>query len=224
MRGTRIALFAAGAAVALPVSAPAATGDAVVATARVHSLPVYRYEHSAHAFAHLRHPTPIGAPLVFLVRREGGERVRVYLPLRPNGSSGWVRRRDVSLAVNLFRVRVNRRLHRITVWRGTRTLLHERVGVGRTVTPTPSGTYFITELLKQPDPSGPYGPYAFGLSAHSNALHTFAGGDGAIGIHGTNEPNRLGTDVSHGCIRVRNATIVRLARILPLGTPVLIVS
>jgi lipoprotein-anchoring transpeptidase ErfK/SrfK len=91
------------------------------------------------------------------------------------------------------------------------------------VTPTPSGRYYITELLRQPDPTGLYGPYAFGLSAHSTVLHEFAGRDGILGIHGTNYPRGIGTDVSHGCIRVSNAAITRLARILPLGTPVLIV-
>ena len=86
--------------------------------------------------------------------------------------------------------------------------------------PTPIGIYYIKELLKQPDPSGPYGPYAFALSAYSNVLYSFGGGAGEIGIHGTNEPAALGSDVSHGCIRISNAAIARLARMLPLGTPV----
>ena len=109
----------------------------------------------------------------------------------------------------------------MTVWRDARLMERDPVGVGRrAVTPTPFGLYYITELLKQPNPSGIYGPYAFGLSAHSNVLHEFAGGDGEIGIHGTNEPWAVGTDVSHGCIRVYNRVITRLASKLPLGTPV----
>jgi lipoprotein-anchoring transpeptidase ErfK/SrfK len=86
--------------------------------------------------------------------------------------------------------------------------------------PTPIGVYYLAELLKQPDPWGAYGPYAFGLSAHSNVLYNFGGGAGEIGIHGTNEPGALGRDVSHGCIRISNAGITKLARMLPLGTPV----
>ena len=39
-------------------------------------------------------------------------------------------------------------------------------------------------------------------------------------IHGTNKPDGVGRNVSHGCIRVRNRVIERLAAILPLGTPV----
>jgi lipoprotein-anchoring transpeptidase ErfK/SrfK len=88
------------------------------------------------------------------------------------------------------------------------------------VTPTPAGLYYITELLKQPNPLGTYGPYAFGLSAHSNVLHEFAGRDGILGIHGTDFPNGIGTDVSHGCIRLSNRAITKLARLLPIGTPV----
>jgi L,D-transpeptidase catalytic domain len=84
----------------------------------------------------------------------------------------------------------------------------------------PTGTYFTVELLKQSDPRGPSGPYAFGLSACSNVLYSFGGGAGAIGLHGTDEPGKLGTDVSHGCIRVSDSVITRLAGVLPLETPV----
>ena len=84
----------------------------------------------------------------------------------------------------------------------------------------PTGTYIIVELLKQSDPRGPYGPYAFGLSAFSQVLYSFGGGPGAIGLHGTDEPGKLGTDVSHGCIRVSKS--VRVAGVIPLGTPVII--
>jgi lipoprotein-anchoring transpeptidase ErfK/SrfK len=76
--------------------------------------------------------------------------------------------------------------------------------------------------LKQSDPTGPYGQYAFGLSAFSNVLCHFGGGPREIGLHGTDEPQLLGTSMSHGCIRVNNSIIGRLAGILPLGTPVVI--
>jgi lipoprotein-anchoring transpeptidase ErfK/SrfK len=98
------------------------------------------------------------------------------------------------------------------------------VGVGRAVTPTPSGLYYVAELLRQPDPHGLYGPWAFALSAHSRVLSHFGGGDGQVGIHGTNEPSGIGHTVSHGCLRVSNRAIERLAAILPLGTPVRIVG
>jgi lipoprotein-anchoring transpeptidase ErfK/SrfK len=61
------------------------------------------------------------------------------------------------------------------------------------------------------------------LSAYSDVLYSFGGGPGQIGLHGTNEPSALGTNVSHGCIRISNVAITQLARILPLGTPVQII-
>ena len=55
-------------------------------------------------------------------------------------------------------------------------------------------------------------------------LKDFAGGDGVIGLHGTNDPSSVGKDVSHGCIRLRNQDILQLVKILPLGTPVRILA
>ena len=63
-----------------------------------------------------------------------------------------------------------------------------------------------------------YGPIAFGTSARSASLTDWPAG-GFIGIHGTNRPDRLPGAVSHGCIRLRNAAIRRLARLMPIGTP-----
>ena len=78
--------------------------------------------------------------------------------------------------------------------------------------------------MRPPDPKGPYGPYAFGLSGFSEVIHHFNGGDGVIGLHGTNQPAAVGHDVSHGCIRMRNSDISYLARLLPLGTPIRILA
>ncbi len=92
--------------------------------------------------------------------------------------------------------------------------------MGKSTTPTPPGEYYLTELIRPSNPDGVYGPYAFGLSAFSETLKSFAGGPGQLGLHGTNEPDKVGTDVSHGCIRLTNDVISKLARTLPLGTPV----
>jgi lipoprotein-anchoring transpeptidase ErfK/SrfK len=194
----------------------------VVATAKARSVPVYRRAGSHSPLRRLRNPNASGAPLTFLVKRSAHGWIQVYLPVRPNGSTGWVRRRDVRLADDPFRVRIDLRERRITVWKARRVVVRAPIGVGRAVTPTPSGLYFITELLKQPNPHGVYGPYAFGLSAHSNVLHEFAGGNGQIGLHGTDYAAGIGKNVSHGCIRMSNRVITKLARMLPLGTPVTI--
>jgi lipoprotein-anchoring transpeptidase ErfK/SrfK len=213
------ALPRAGLAPSIRLGAPAS----LVANVNGRVAVVYRRPGATRRWRSLANPTADGTPLVFLVRARRAGWVEVRLPVRPNGSTGWIREDSVRLAENDFRVRVVLRSHRLTVWRGGRVVQRERVGVGRAATPTPAGTYYVTELLRQPDPRGPYGPYALGISAYSPVLTSFGGGRGEVGIHGTNAPRGIGHDISHGCIRLRNAAIARLARMLPLGTPVTIV-
>ena len=167
-------------------------------------------------------PNPIesGAPLTFLVTEVQPLWLRVLLPLRPNGSQGWIKRSEVTLASHRYRIKVELAAHRLTVTEGDATILETPVGVGTKDTPTPGGLYYTKELLQPPDQNGAYGHFTYGLSGFSNVLTNFAGGDGVIGIHGTNDPSTIGKDVSHGCLRISNAAIDMLAKRLPLGVPV----
>jgi hypothetical protein len=193
---------------------------AVVANVEGHQALVYSAPDGRRPWRRYSNPTPQRTPLVFLVRARTGAWLRVMLPSRPNGSEGWLRAADAELRTDPYTVLVDRRAHRIVVRRAGAVVLRAAVGVGRAATPTPTGLYYVTELLRQPDPRGLYGPWAFALSAHSPVLSHFGGGDGQVGIHGTDEPSGIGHIVSHGCIRVRNSVIDRLAAVLPLGTPV----
>lgn len=195
-------------------------GSRLVATGTTRRIGLYKRSNATKAFTFVRNPNVMGAPAVFLVDEAAGSRFKVKLPIRPNGSTAWIRAVDVKVSTVAYRVTVDLPRRRLTVWRGRRVLQRTPIGVGKTLTPTPSGVYYITALLKQPNPTGAYGPYAFGLSAHSNVLRTFAGGNGRIGLHGTNAPSGIGGNVSHGCVRMPNSVIRRLARLLPLGTPV----
>jgi lipoprotein-anchoring transpeptidase ErfK/SrfK len=172
----------------------------------------------------LNSPGGSGEPLVFLVSdlALAPYWVRVYLPMRPNESQAWIHRSSVQLFSDNYLVQVQVSSHRLTVFDAGRPIIIAPVGIGRSVLPTPTGTYYIVDLLRQPDPNGEYGPFAFGLSAFSDVLQSFGGGPGEIGLHGTNDPSSVGANVSHGCLRVANAMITELARILPLGTPVMI--
>jgi lipoprotein-anchoring transpeptidase ErfK/SrfK len=194
---------------------------AVIATARGR-VAVYRRRGASHAVLHYGKTNSAGQPTVFLVARRRPSWEKVYLPKRPDGSTGWVRDRSVSLTYDSYRVVVSLGRHRVWVYQNGKPLLVRKAGVGRSTTSTPKGTYFLVTLLKQPDPNGAYGPYAFGTSAFSTVLYHFGGGQGEIGLHGTDDPTALGTNVSHGCIRISNATITRLAKLLPLGTPITI--
>ncbi len=160
-------------------------------------------------------------PQVFLVESQRADGwVKVLLPVRPNGSAGWVHASDVTLTANPFHVEVALGAHTITVTKADAVIYSGPVAVGTPATPTPTGNFYLYVLLQAPDPTGPYGPYAYGLSSHSDALATFAGGDAEIGIHGNDDASALGQSVSHGCIRMDNAAITALAGQLPLGTPV----
>ncbi|MGB3762403.1 MAG: L,D-transpeptidase [Ornithinimicrobium sp.] len=164
--------------------------------------------------------------LILLALAVGTAWTQVQLPVRPNGSTGWVRSSEISLSSHSYRIDIDLGGHEIVVTNAGNEVLRSPIGVGRADRPTPGGDYFITELLQPPDPDGLYGPYAYGLSGYSDVLMDFRGGEGVIGIHGTNEPDLVGTDVSSGCIRLPNAEITRLVDAvgLPLGTPVTIAS
>lgn len=199
-------------------------GMSRVVFVRTKQVAVYRSPHAKRALLVLRKRDKNGTRRAFLVRRTGKKWVHVYLPTRPNGSLGWVRTRAVKMYSNRYRIVVRLHAHKLQLWRKRHLLATYPVAIGTRSTPTPRGLYYIVELLRPSNPGGSYGPYSFGLSAHSNVLKTFAGGDGRVGLHGTNEPGLIGSSVSHGCIRLRNAAVRRLARILPLGTPVYVRS
>lgn len=194
-----------------------------VATATGASLAVFANPADANVSQRLANPRPSGAPLVLLVVGDQAGRagwLKVQLPERPNGSTGWVRSADVTTEQHQFRIEVSLREHRLSAFDGDRTILETEAATGQPGTPTPTGDFYTTELLQPSNPRGAYGPYAFGLSAHSDVLTDFAGGDGTVGIHGTNNPASLGADASHGCIRISNDAITTLAESLPVGAPV----
>jgi lipoprotein-anchoring transpeptidase ErfK/SrfK len=196
-----------------------------VAEALVPSVKVYDHEGATTPVRTIAQPNDPPRPLVFLVQKEHPPLwLEVLLPVRPNGSTGWIKATDVRLTEHDYRITIQLNAHRIIVTRGPTTLVNAPIGVGRAQTPTPGGRYYTKELLRPPRPDGVYGPYAYGLSGFSNELTTFDGGEGVIGIHGTNDPSGLGKDVSHGCIRISNDAIDLLAKTLPLGVPVEIVA
>jgi lipoprotein-anchoring transpeptidase ErfK/SrfK len=218
-----VIVVASGHAHTQPGTGPSVLRGPIVAYAHGSRVFVYASEGSGRVRQVLSSPTDDGAVLSFLVRSLHARRALVYLPTRPNGSSGWVPRSQVRVYAEPYRVRIDLRRHTLAVRRFGSVILHASVGVGRAVTPTPAGTYYIVSRIQPPDPRTVYGAFAFGLSAHSNVFARFGfGGDGRIGLHGTNDPAGVGHDVSHGCIRTTNAVILRLARLLPLGTPITI--
>ena len=175
---------------------------------------------------HLRLWTEDRYPEVYLLLREredaGGRRwIRLRIPGRPNGRTGWVP--ADALGVRRFTrwsLIVDRDGERAILKRRGKTVWRAPVGVGAPGTETPAGRFWIRERLRVPFGGGIYGPWAFGTAAYSR-LSDWPGG-GVVGIHGTDQPGLIPGRPSHGCIRMRNPDIRHLARRLPIGAPLLV--
>jgi L,D-transpeptidase catalytic domain len=143
---------------------------------------------------------------------------RVMLPLKPNGQTGYVRARDVSLRALKNRVVVDLSTRRLTVFERGKSVFATKVAIGARATPTPVGSFYVNQRFRD-DPAGVYGWAAIGISAFSEVLHGWPQG-GPVALHGTNRPSLLGLPVSNGCIRMSNAAVRRLWALAPTGTPV----
>jgi lipoprotein-anchoring transpeptidase ErfK/SrfK len=244
---SRLALAATAAlALLMPLSAaaqaprdpPGATGGELVQSpSRAHGATVARLV--APAFARLR---PKSAKRGWPVRTEtawsgqaqrllvlrsatrgGRQWLKLLLPVRPNGSAGWVPRDRVALRRTGYWIEVRTGARRVTVYRNGKRIRGFRAVVGAPGTPTPLGLAAIYERNRQPNPRGFLGPWAMPLTIMSNVLENYGGGPGRVGIHGRagaslNDP--LGSARSHGCIRIDNHHISWMAAHIPIGTPV----
>jgi hypothetical protein len=191
-----------------------------VATAEVEELGVYHQRTDDRPSLTMQNPTKVGGPLVFLARYETDAWVNVLLPVRPNGTTGWVRKDDVSMSYHQYRIEVTLDEFSLEVYHANKSIYEATIGVARDNAPTPGGLYYLTELIVPLEANSPYGAFAYGLSGFSETFESFNGGPGQLGIHGTNEPASIGKAVSSGCVRLTNEDITHLAGILPLGTPV----
>jgi L,D-transpeptidase catalytic domain len=150
-----------------------------------------------------------------------GTWVRANLATLPDGRSGWLSRSDLG-GWNFVdtRVVVSTQRLTLTLYKGAKAIFRAPVGVGKPSTPTPAGHFYVRDKLTS-YASPEYGPLAFGTSARSQFETDWPAG-GFIGIHGTDEPDLIPGRISHGCIRLRNAAIRKLGRLMPVGTPVTI--
>ncbi|NLG84420.1 MAG: L,D-transpeptidase [Firmicutes bacterium] len=94
------------------------------------------------------------------------------------------------------------------------------VAIGKPETPTPIGVFKIVNKVREPTwyppgkkpvppgPENPLGRWWFGLSLPG------------YGLHGCRDETVMGTAVSHGCLRLRNADLDELARFIGVGTEV----
>jgi lipoprotein-anchoring transpeptidase ErfK/SrfK len=161
--------------------------------------------------------------IVFKVLGQEGDFFKVATPARPNGATGYIQKSQVVTYVTPFRIDIELNPRTLKVYECGNEIMSTKIAVGKSSAPTPIGSFFLVDLLRPPRGSnGPYGPFAFGISGFSNVYQSYGGGDGRVGIHGTNAPASIGTAVTDGCIRVDNAMITKMAKTLYLGSPVTI--
>ncbi len=200
-------------------AAPTPDTPFTVATSNVDLLETFRSPEATDPWWLLPDPASLGGPRVLLVRGQVAEMLEVDLPVRPNGSTGFVRSSDVTLSRHRARVVVELGSHRVWAWEDGELVAEGSVALGADGTPTPVGEFYITEMEAREDPDTLFGAWVIGTSGFSEALPLVDGMDPAVALHGTNEPELLGSDVSEGCIRMHDDVAARIAA-LPLGTPV----
>jgi lipoprotein-anchoring transpeptidase ErfK/SrfK len=165
---------------------------------------------------------PMGqlAPLLIdgATRRDGVEWLEVLLPLRPNGTSAWVKAADVEIREREERIEVDLSRRVLRHYEGDELANSFRVGVGSEQYPTGMGRFYIWVKVPYENPNNPYGIMALGLSGFSPVLSDWPG-QGRMAVHGTPYASNRGQAVSHGCVRVYNDDMQALLD-LPLGTPV----
>lgn len=199
-------------------AAPATAAKAVVARVRVYDRPDGRVVRT------LDNPTIENAVLNTLVLESRGAWLRVQLPVRPNHFTGWVRVTDMSRYDVPFRVVVQRCAKRLTLFHRGVAVWSRPTAVGKPSTPTPLGSFYV-DFVAPMRYGGAYGPYLISVAGFSNVLQQFGkNGIGQIAIHGTNKPSSVGKAASNGCMRLRNADLVELVKLLPEGAPVQIVE
>jgi lipoprotein-anchoring transpeptidase ErfK/SrfK len=158
---------------------------------------------------------------------EGRPWIRVLLPIRPDGSNGWIPANRVVLGADPYWIRVDKTTRTVTVYHDGVQELHVQAVIGASVTPTPDGIAAVWESDRQPSPNDFLGAWALPTTLLSNVLTNFGGGPGRIAIHGrggASLENPLGSAASHGCIRIDNSAIVWMAKRIHAGTPVDVVG
>ncbi|MEX2653937.1 MAG: L,D-transpeptidase family protein [Acidimicrobiia bacterium] len=193
----------------------------MVAKAETH-LPVFRTPGDARPFRVLDEQTILGTPTVVLIIRDTGDWLEVLLPGRPNGEAGWITTDGITRFEVQRQAVIDLTNRTLQVFHGDQIIFETPVGIGAPSSPTPTGTFFITDAVRITVPTGPWGAYAFGLSARSDTITEFNGGDGIIGVHGTNRPASIGEAQSLGCVRLPNDVMLELAELLTVGSPVTI--
>jgi lipoprotein-anchoring transpeptidase ErfK/SrfK len=160
------------------------------------------------------------ARVVPVIATRGDRWLRVIVSDLPNGKRGWIDARDTQSGITEYEMRVDISSRRLEVMRNGRVVRRMKTGVGEAGTPTPHGTFAVTDKVPFTDAGSVYGCCALALTAHQP--HPGAGWSGGdrIAIHATPVSSSIGRPVTHGCMRVPVQDARWLMSRIPLGTQV----
>ena len=207
----------------VPDGIPAPTKIALAAVATGDTVTVHPAPGVPAVAMTLSNPTVEQMPLAMLVVDQQNDWLQVRLPVRPNGTLGWIQSSQVTVSPVDNRIVISVGQRSLRVLDKTQQVIYEtNVAVGKPATPTPLGRFYVDVWL--PNPGSPYGKFMLSIAGFSEVLKSFAGGRGQVAMHGWSDPSVMGKNVSNGCVRMRNDDIVRLSTLAPLGTPVEIIA
>jgi len=199
----------------VPVSSTVATAQGELIVARTEPNPKAKVVQSISPHNLIGQDTP------FLVVGSQPGWWQVQLPVRPNGTTGWVAANQLATSTVTDFLLASLSSYRLDHYRNGKLVDSFPIGIGVPATPTPTGTFYIWAIQDAPGP--PYDPVILALSAFSPTLGNWPYG-GIVGVHGWQDPSVVGKQVSNGCLRMHPADVSKLEQNLPLGTPIQIVS
>ena len=154
--------------------------------------------------------------------------LEVILPIAPNNTSGWIQKSSATLGETETLLIIDISERKAALFIGEDLILEAPVAIGAAQTPTPAVEAIIDTIWNRSTSEtflpSLYGQLLFGLNKHSEALEDFDGKRPALAIHGTDEPELIGSAVSNGCIRMHNRDIALFAEHVTLGTRVSIIG
>jgi hypothetical protein len=142
----------------------------LVARANVVKLAIYAKPGAAQPMRELTDPAAVvpGAKVaqVFLVQSQRDDGwVSVLLPIRPEGSTGWVRDSDVTITQVVYRMRVELGARRLTVFSRGRDFENLPLAIDAAARATKAGHYYLRASFTTPAARMTASPFVYGLPA-----------------------------------------------------------
>ncbi|HEU5483992.1 MAG TPA: L,D-transpeptidase [Microlunatus sp.] len=146
----------------------------------------------------------------------------VALPVRPNGTTGWLYINDplITVARTPYRIVVDRATFILTLSRDGIAVGRWTVGIGKPHAVTPAGRTFLLASIRDNRPT--FSPIVLPLGAHSDTYTSYGGGPGTVALHTWPTPDVYGRASSDGCVRIPPDALTVISTTVPLGTVVVI--